>query len=92
MQLSTGQNFLSWTEFHTALEYWAIQDQFQFNVVRKDTKRAQYQCQHHRSQCPWRLFVSYNSDLELEIKTLTSIHTCAGMGSFAVSSVANQQC
>ena len=92
MELSIGQIFLNWNEFQNALEDWAIQDQFQFNVVRKDKKRAQYKCQHSKSGCQWRLFISYNSTLELEIKTLTNKHSCAGMGlSTSSTHAANQQ-
>ena len=91
MPLSIGQVFLNWQEFNIALKDWAIQEQFKFHVVIKDSKRGQYECQHSKAGCPWRLWISYNELLELEIKKLSSQHQCAGMGDHPSSSVTNQQ-
>ena len=89
MDFQVGTTFYSWEEFRTALEDWSIQDQFQFDVVKKDTKRARYRCQHHKSGCNWQLYVSFNPNLELQIKTLNARHTCAGID--AASSAPPQQ-
>ena len=92
MEFSKGRTFLNWSEFQIALEDWAIQDQFEFNVIKKDRKRARYICQHSSAGCQWGLSASYNKELEIEVKSLTSKHTCAGIGKAKNSvSIANQQ-
>src|SRR5258705_5022426 len=88
--MEVGQCFYSWEELRNALQDWSIQNQFEYQVVKKDKSRAQYCCRYKKSGCLWSLYASYNTNIEIEVKSIHSQHTCAGVGGSDYS-IANTQ-
>ena len=95
MDLTVGTCFISWEESRNIVEDWSIRNQFEFQVLKKDPTRVSYACRYKSSGCPWRLYASYSSIHEIQIKTLHRDHSYAGLGTAAggssTSSTINQQ-
>jgi len=80
MPTHLGHCFITWEDLRSELEDWAISSQFGFKAHKKGKSRAVYVCKHESSRYHWRLMASGNKNAEIEVKTLHSQHTCAGLG------------
>ena len=81
---------MSFAKLKEAVESWAIEDHFTFSVVKKDVKRVDYRCRARAMGCLWRVFASTTMEGELQVKKITSSHTCIA-APVAAREVANTQ-